>query len=207
MIDDPAPNSSLCVTLLLQPRLPTLAHKIKVCSLLCPLCTRRAHRAPQRAVHPARVGPSNSVAPRKRSMQRCKQRSRCWRRKSSGWKTVSPSASPTTSAAEVEPAPAPEPEREERLTQLISAFQKTVEGQWSSVRLEWKEERWVPRKRKCTAATAPQRLPPPLTPLTLSRRLLLPPKRKREIACGRCRSTTSHHLAPLRTQLPPLATS
>lgn len=53
--------------------------------------------------------------------------------------SLSPSTSslpPTTTLSD----PAPEAERES-LTQLLSTFQKSVEGQWSSVRLEWKEER------------------------------------------------------------------
>jgi hypothetical protein len=39
------------------------------------------------------------------------------------------------------PAPAVPPEEKETLVQMLVSFQKSVEGQWSGVRMEWKEER------------------------------------------------------------------
>jgi hypothetical protein len=52
-----------------------------------------------------------------------------------------PSSSlPLPPAPPADPPAAAEQERES-LTQLLASFQKSVDGQWSSVRLEWKEER------------------------------------------------------------------
>jgi hypothetical protein len=53
-----------------------------------------------------------------------------------------PPSSDTTHDPQPQSLPNADPEHErESLTQLLTSFQKSVQGQWSSVQLEWKEER------------------------------------------------------------------